>query len=102
MWLASLAKKFDHKNYILASGVGLYYLLPKQEEVEIFYPNYFANIERDQKNSNLNEGGIFIELAYEYKFQPKVNIGLKSQFYYTLTGGYAESVALFPYVKILF
>jgi hypothetical protein len=102
MWYGSINKKLDQKKYLLSFGLGLYYLLPKQEEVEIFYPNYFADLERDQENSNLREGGTYIEFTYEYKFQPKVNLGIKTQFYYTLSTGEPESVTLFPYVKILF
>jgi hypothetical protein len=102
IWYGSLNKKLEKRNHLYSFGLGLYYLRPKQEEVEIFYPGYFANVERDQKNSRLNEGGSFIEFAYEYKFQPKVNIGVKTQFYYTLSAGYAECVTLFPYIKILF
>ncbi len=102
MWFGSLAKKLEKKSHLFAFGLGLYYLRPKQQEVEIFYPNYFGDVERDFKNSRLNEGGAFTELAYEYKFQPKVNIGVKTQFYYTISAGYSESITLFPYIKILF
>jgi len=101
MWFASTAKQLMHKNHSLGLGLGLYYLLPKQEEVEITSA-YFENFERDQKHNGLNELGTFAEFSYEYKFQPRVNIGVKTQFYYTITAAYAESVTLFPYVKILF
>jgi len=101
MWYANAAKKMDLQKLLFLFGVGLYYLLPKQEEIEI-EPSFVGDIERDQKHYNLNEGGSFIELGYEYKFQSKVNLGFKTQFYYTLSAGYAESLALYPYVKILF
>ena len=78
------------------------YLRPKQEEVEIYFPSYFGNIERSYKNNRLEEGGLYAEFDYKYKFQPKVNLGVKTQFYFTATTGYAESITFFPYIKILF
>ena len=105
MWFASGDKSFSKEKYQLSCGLGIYYLRPKQEEVELFTGNNSAllnYVERDYNNSRLEEGGIFIEIAYEYKFQPKVNLGIKSQFYYTISAGYAESITLIPYFKILF
>lgn len=102
MWFGSVLKKIKSENNFWNVGLGLYYLRPKQEEVEIFYPTLILNVERDFKNSRLEEGGVIAEFAYEHKFQHRVNIGLKSQFYYTASAGYAESVTLFPYVKFLF
>jgi hypothetical protein len=96
--LLSYDMKFTSPN----SGLGVYYLRPKQEEISIYYPSFFENIERNYQNSRLEEGGVFIHFAYEYKFQSKVNLGIKTQFYYTLTAGYAESITLLPYVKIIF
>lgn len=101
MWYGSTAKKIDFKKHLFSFGIGLYYLLPRQEEIDIL-PNFIGDVERDQKHYNLNEGGSFIEVGYEYKFQPKVNLGVKTQFYYTLTASIAESITLFPYVKINF
>jgi len=99
MWFAGINKKYERKKHIFSPGLGIYYLRPKQEEVEI-YPNLVINQERDFNNSRLNEGGVFAEFEYEYKFQPKVNIGIKTQFYFTLSAGYSESITLFPYIKI--
>ena len=101
IWYGGLNKGIGTKKHFISPGLGIYYLRPKQEEVEI-YSRYFSNVERGFKKFNLEEGGVYAELAYEYKFQPRVNIGVKSQFYYTITAGYAESITLFPYVKILF
>lgn len=102
IWFAGVNRNFDIKKHFFSTGLGIYYLRPKQEEVEIYYPSYFANIERDYANSNLEEGGVYAEFSYEYKFQPKVNLGIKTQFYYTATAGYAESITLLPYIKINF
>ena len=101
IWYGIASKKLEFQRSLLSFGLGLYYIIPKQEEIDIT-PAYVNDIERDQKNYNLNDGGSFIEVGYEYKFQPKVNLGIKGQFYYTLSAGIAESITLFPFVKILF
>lgn len=102
IWFGSINKNFKFKNHIFSPGLGLYYLRPKQEEVELYYPNYFANVENDYHFGRLEEGGVLAEFSYEYKFQPKVNLGIRTQFYYTASAGTAESITLFPYVKISF
>jgi hypothetical protein len=86
---------------IFKYGFGIYYLTTQQQEITL-YSNAFIYNERDLKNYNLEEGGILIEGAYEYKFQPQVYIGIKSQFYYTVSTGDAESITLLPYIKLLF
>lgn len=101
MWQGNVARKLgSHKNLFVV-GLGLYYLRPKTQVVEIF-PGYVGDIEPQFKDSHEEEGGAVVEFAYEYKFQPRVNIGIKTQFYYTITAAYAESMTLFPYMKILF
>jgi hypothetical protein len=102
IWFVSANKKIDYQKSLFSFGLGGYYLRPKQEEISIYYPSFFENIERNYQNSRLEEGGVFIDFAYEYKFQSKVNLGIKTQFYYTVTAGYAESITLLPYVKIIF
>ncbi len=103
MWYGAISKNFEKGKHILIPGIGIYYLRSKQEEIEIQPSlNYFINIERNYKNSYLEEAGVFTEFAYEYKFQPKVNLGVKTQFYFTASAGTAESVTLFPYIKINF
>ncbi len=95
-----ISKNFNVKKHVFSPGLGLYYLRVEQEEVEIYYPSYFANVENNYALGNLEEGGVFAEFSYEYKFQPRVNLGLRSQFYYTASAGTAESITLFPYIKI--
>lgn len=104
IYFANLSRVFEGKKNLWQAGLGLYYIRPQSQSIEYGrgIPNFFLDYERRYDNSKLEEGGAFIEFAYEYKFQPRVNIGMKGQFYYTLSAGYAESVALFPYVKILF
>jgi hypothetical protein len=101
MWYGAADRKLDLKKNRFVVGLGLYYLVSKTQTVEI-YPGYVISDEQIWKGSYNGELGVVTEVAYEYKFQPKVNIGLKGQFYYTITAAYAESVTLFPYIKILF
>jgi hypothetical protein len=104
MYFTSLHKAFERKKYFLSTGLGLYYLRDQDETIEYGpgIPNYYSNYESNYRNSKAEEGGIFAEFAYEYKFQPKVNIGVKAQFYFTASAGTAESVTLLPYIRISF
>ena len=87
---------------MIGIGAGLYYLRPVQEEITI---DYLANIilveDRNYKNSYLEEAGALLDISYEYKFQPRVYVGIKSQFFFTISTGEAESLALFPFIKLL-
>lgn len=101
---ADLLRVFERKKDLFHAGLGLYYIRPQAETIEYGtgIPNFYSNYESRYDNSREEEGGAFVEFAYEYKFQPKVNLGIKSQFYYTISTASAESITLFPYVKILF
>lgn len=101
MWYAAADRKINSKNDLFLFGLGAYYLVSKTQSIEIYTQNVISN-EQVWKGSYNGELGLFGEFGYEYKFQPKVNLGIKSQFYFTATAGYAESVTLFPYIKILF
>lgn len=101
MFFAGLNKSFTNSKHIFSPGLGLYYIRPQQEDVEIYDPYFVTNIERNYKNSRLEEGGVYAELEYEYKFQPKVHLGIKTQFYYTVSTGESESVTLYPFIRIL-
>lgn len=100
IWFAGITKKFEQKNQILSPGIGIFYSRSKQEEVQIIYPNSYLFQERNFKNSRLEEAGVYAELAYEYKFQTKVNLGIKTQFYFTISTGSPESLTLFPFIRI--
>lgn len=102
MWYGIVNRSFKKGKNEFHAGVGLYYLRPKQEEVEIRQPNFFMNLERTYENSQLEELGSIIEAGYQYQFQPKVGLGIRGQFYYTISAGYAESVALYPFINITF
>jgi len=101
IWFGGINKSYIRKRSLLSFGGGLFYIRPQQQEVEIF-TNFVIDRERNYKNSKLNDGGAFAELAYEYKFQPKVNLGMKSQVYFILSGSYFNSAALFPFIKLDF
>lgn len=104
IYFANLSRVFERKKDLLHAGLGLYYIRYQSESIEYGtgIPNFYSNYEARYDNSKEEEGGAFVELAYEYKFQPKVNIGIKTQFYYTISLASAESITLLPYVKILF
>lgn len=102
MYFASIHKLFDKRKHCFSTGLGIYYLKPFSETIEYGYgiPNFVSISEPRGKYSE--EGGILADLAYEYKFQSKVNLGIRAQFYYTASDGIVESVTLFPFIKINF
>lgn len=89
-----------HKS-ILKAGLGIYYLRAQQEEVDVGTGGIDWE-ERNVKYNGLEDAGALIEAAYEWKFQPRVNIGIRTQFYYTISAGNAESITFYPYIKISF
>lgn len=88
-------------NSVLIGGIGVYYLRPQQEEVDVTSSGILWE-ERDYKYFRLEEAGVFVELKFEHSFQDKVEIGLKSNFYFTITSTNAESISISPYIKISF
>lgn len=97
----NVGKNWNIKKNEIGGGLGFYYIRPKSERVDI-YPRSFADYEVDFKRNNEEEGGFFAEFSYEYHFQPKVNLGIKTQFYFTASTGEAEAITLSPYIKIFF
>lgn len=103
MLLGSVNKSWVKNKNQIGIGVGVYYLRSKSETVQIYNSiYYYEDFESDFKKSKEEEGGVFAEFFYEYKFQPKVGLGIKTQFYYTISTGEPESISLFPYIKIYF
>ncbi len=102
MYYISLDKIFERKKNLFFTGLGLYYLRDQAELIEYGtgIPNFFISKEYNYKNSNEEEGGAFIEFSYEYKFQAKVNLGIRTKFYYTISTAEAESITLYPYIRI--
>gem|GEM_PF-6159059 len=95
------SREFTNTKHIFKPGLGIVYMTFQQEEAS-YGPGTIEWEERNKKYNNLEDAGLMAEMAYEYKFQPRVNIGMRSQFYFNVTAGIAESVTLYPYIKILF
>jgi len=100
IYFVGLHRNFEATKHILSPGIGLYVIDIRQQSIKYGYgiPN-FVSVHESQKG-DLSEAGVFADLSYEYKFQPKVNLGFKLQLYYTATASYFESFSLFPFVKI--
>lgn len=95
IWTGGMAKNYFKGSNQFVFGLGLFFIRPSQQEVEI-YPNFYINRERRR----LDDLGTYVELGYECKFQPKVNLGIKGQFFWILSGSYPESIALLPYIRL--
>jgi hypothetical protein len=102
MYYASIDRVLEKKKNLFSLGLGLYYLRSQDESIEYGtgIPDFYVNKEYNFQNSNEEEGGVFIEFSYEYKFQPRVSLGIRSQFYYTMSLWASESITLFPFIKI--
>lgn len=100
-WFVGMSKNYIRKKSQLSWGTGLFYLISQKQTVEVT-SRYIIDKEFNGKNTRLNELGAFAELAYEYKFQPKVNLGIKSQFGWVVSGSYPEFVTLSPFIKLNF
>lgn len=96
MWFGGVVKNYTQRKSTLSWGGGIYWIRAQQQELEI-YPGYVILRER-----KMEDGGAFAQIGYEYKYQPKVHLGIKGQFFWILSGSYAESVTLVPYIKIDF
>jgi hypothetical protein len=59
-------------------------------------------IDRDFKKYKLEEAGVLVEGAAEYRFENRVKVGMKLQYCYTVSAGYGESLALTPYIRLYF
>ncbi|RPD44213.1 hypothetical protein [Paracnuella aquatica] len=105
MYYGGINRLYLKKKAVLSGGLGLYFLASKMENIQFgsgnpsFYNNYETTLNNSPKNLEM---GAFSEFSYEYKFQTKVNLGVKAQFYFTVSAMYAESVALLPFIKINF
>jgi hypothetical protein len=101
----TIRKKFLSKTSYWLTGVGIYYLRPIQQEIDIYSSSSDLNIfiqDRRHKNHNLNEGGALMEVAYEKIVQQKFRLGIKTQLFYTISTAQFESISLYPYIKYTF
>lgn len=103
IYTLSLLKRFRSTKGSFQGGLGIYYLRSEQNEIEILKSmQAYLDTERAVAGYGLEEGGAMAEIGYDYYFQPKVAIGIKSAFYFTITTGEAESVILLPYIRLIF
>ena len=76
---------------------GLFYVRPSQQEIAIMPPLNAVEIEeRNYDNSNMEEGGAFLGVAFSQKIDTKFSIGIKSRLYYTISTNSMESFTLTP------
>lgn len=102
MFFASLDRKLERKKHMVAAGLGVYYLMYQAQFIEygVGIPNFYVDRESRFDDGYNAEGGVLVEISYEYKFQPRVSLGIRGQFYYTMSVWSSESVTLFPFIKI--
>lgn len=91
-------RDFDKQKRHFKYHAGLFYLRSNQQEVSI---SDIANggvgfEERNFKNSNLEEGGVFVGFHYSKKIDTKFELGIKSRVYYLISTGTFEAVTLTP------
>ncbi len=76
---------------------GLVYARMQQQEIGI---ENFANLilidERNSKNSNLEEGGVFAGVHFQKKVDTKFELGLKLRAYYLISVSTFEALTLTP------
>lgn len=102
MYFASINRLYEKKRHSFSTGLGIYYMKYRAQHIEYGYgrPNFFSIYE--PRSSYNDEGGFLADLTYEYKFQPKVNLGFRTQLYYTASLASVESITLFPFIRISF
>ena len=101
-YFLGLQKAFKHNQHQWAPLLGVYYIRSFQNEILIrFAFRTYVDEERNFANNKLEEAGVMGGLSYELRFQPKVALGLRSRFYFTVSTGEPESISLVPYVKFI-
>lgn len=100
-WMLGMSKNYLRKKSQLSWGAALYYWTGRMHTVEV-YGNYIIDRDMVWKGAKSGDLGAIAELGYEYQFQPKVNLGIKSQFFWIVSGSYPSSVTLFPFIKLNF
>lgn len=95
-------RALNHKlNWYIS--VGFYVLNPSQAEIEINpILNYIEIEERNDKNSNLQEGGFSLGLEYYFYQSGKFYLGVSSKLYFTASTGEFETFAITPLLQYRF
>ena len=92
-----LEKRISSNKNIFDGQVGLFIINSEQQEISL---DGFSDIvifkERNFKNSNLQEGGIFGGIKFERKIDSKFYIGFKSNIYFLLSTGTLEAISFTP------
>jgi hypothetical protein len=91
-------RDFDKQKRNFKYHAGLFYLRSNQQEIDIEdVPNGGIGFEeRNFKNSNLEEGGVFLGFHYSKKIDTKFELGIKSRIYYLLSTSSLEAITLTP------
>lgn len=91
---AGASRKYQNGNNTFSWGGGAGYIISQMQRVEI-YPGAYLDEEY-----NARDLIAFAEMGYAYRFQKKVDIGIKGQVWWILSGSYFNSVSLMPYVRL--
>ena len=89
-------RDFDKQKRNFKYHVGLFYLRSNQQEIADNLNGGVGFEQRNYKNSNLEEGGVFIGLHYSKKIDTKFELGIKSRLYYLISTGTLEAITLTP------
>ncbi|MEN9599887.1 MAG: hypothetical protein RL596_2206 [Bacteroidota bacterium] len=88
-------RKFSKKLPFLKYEIGLFYLRPQQQEVEVSFSG--AGFEqRNFKNAKLEEGGAFVGIQFSKMIDTKFELGIKSRVYYLISTNSLETITLTP------
>jgi hypothetical protein len=103
--------EFFELNYKRAIGkslnwyftIGFYVLNPSQAELHIYPSQNFVEIsERNNKNSNLQEGGFSLGAEYFFYQSGQFQFGVTSKLYFTASTGEFETLTFSPLLKYKF
>ncbi len=91
-------RNFSKKTPNLKYEFGIFYLRSQQQEIIIgnSLRNNIDILQRNFKNSNLEEGGVGFGLQYLKKLDTKFDIGIRSRIYYLVSTNTLEAITLTP------
>lgn len=92
----SLSKKGD-----FWASVGVYVLNPEQQEIDLF-GNKITIEERNDKNSNLQEGGFVGGIKWRGKLSEHFFGGFEAKVYFTASIGTFETISITPILSYCF
>ncbi len=94
-------KRVKVKSDELTFGLGIFYLRPLQQEVDISIFGVGLD-ERSFKNSRLEEGGFFAGFQYSKQIDTRFRLGIRSRLYYTASTNEFEAITLTPTLSYQF